>query len=95
MLTSDRLKKIAHCVKSDVMADIGTDHAYVPVYCVQNGLCKRGIACDINEGPLLSARENILSAGLESKIETRLSDGLEKLKPKEADTIVIAGMGGS
>lgn len=95
MKLSERLIKITEFIKdAKVLADIGTDHGYVPVYCVRNGLCQRAVACDINEGPLCAARENIKSHGLESKIETRLSDGLEALKKDEADTIVIAGMGG-
>lgn len=76
------------------VADVGTDHAYIPIWLVKNGICVRGVAMDINEGPIQRARENICKFGLESQIETRLSDGLESLKPYEADTVIIAGMGG-
>lgn len=94
MYLSERLLKIAEDIDCVCLADIGTDHGYIPIYSVENGNCKRAIACDINEGPLKAAMENIAEKGLSEKIETRLSNGLEKLKPNEADTIVIAGMGG-
>lgn len=94
MLLTERLKKIADCINCDTLADIGTDHGYIPIYCAENGRCRRGIACDINAGPLRAATENIAAHGLTDKIETRLSDGLDALAPMEADTIVVAGMGG-
>ncbi len=94
MLLSERLQKIAACIDGGVLADIGTDHGYIPIHCVKNGSCRYAIACDINEGPLQAAKENISSHGLDGKIETRLSDGLDGLGVCEADTIVIAGMGG-
>ena len=94
MLLSERLQKIADCISTETLADIGTDHGYIPIYCVKNDKCVRAIACDINEGPLKSACENISTNGLSEKIETRLSNGLDALLPNEADTIVIAGMGG-
>ena len=94
MMLTERLKKIADCIECNVLADIGTDHGYIPIYAVKNGKCEKAIACDVNKGPLKSAEENIASYGLSAKIETRLSDGLEGLGTGEADTIVIAGMGG-
>ena len=95
MKLSERLIKITEYVKdAAVVADIGTDHGYVPVYCVEGGLCQRAIACDINEGPLNAARENIHAHNLSDCIVTRLSDGLDGLEKGEADVIVIAGMGG-
>lgn len=93
MLT-ERLQKIADCINARVLADIGTDHGYIPIYCVERGKCESALACDVNEGPLQAADANISVYGLTDKIETRLSDGLEALSPMEADTIVIAGMGG-
>ncbi|MBQ6999403.1 MAG: SAM-dependent methyltransferase [Clostridia bacterium] len=93
-MLSERLQKIADCVNAKTLADIGTDHAYIPIHCVKDGSCLRAIACDINAGPLKAASENIGANGLASKIQTRLSNGLEALSPNEADTIVIAGMGG-
>ena len=61
---------------------------------MQNGVIPQAVAMDINQGPLLRATENIRRYGLTGRIETRLSDGLEKLQAGEADTILIAGMGG-
>lgn len=80
--------------KGSVVADIGTDHAYIPIYLVEQGVCKKAIAMDVNPGPLERAREHILASGLSEQIVTRLSDGLAKLSENEADTYVIAGMGG-
>lgn len=77
------------------LADIGTDHGYVPIYLVENGIIPSAIAMDINEGPLKKAQEHIIEHQLEGKITTRLSDGLDKLKSHEADTVLIAGMGGA
>ena len=76
------------------LADIGTDHAYLPIALCLDGKIPSALACDINELPLRSARENIAGRGLTEKIQTRLSNGLEEVSPDEADDIVIAGMGG-
>ena len=76
------------------MADIGTDHGYVPIYLVKNKICTKAIALDINIGPLKRAQEHIREYQMEAYIETRQSDGLTALKPGEAETIVITGMGG-
>lgn len=92
---SKRLLLVASFTKgSNVLCDIGCDHAYLPVYAVINGYANTAIAMDIGEGPLENARENIEKYGLEEKIKTRLSNGLDCLKPGEADCIVITGMGG-
>lgn len=86
---------VADCVtKGNVVADVGCDHAYISIYLVEGKVAPKTIALDVNEGPLLRAQENIASYGMEGLITTRLSDGLHKLKPNEADSIVIAGMGG-
>lgn len=77
-----------------ILADIGTDHGYVPIALVQEGRIKGAIAMDINKGPLAHARENIAAADLQAYIQTRLSDGVAALQEGEADTILIAGMGG-
>lgn len=79
---------------SGCLADIGCDHAYVAIEAVRRGKAARALACDVRKGPLQQAAEHILCAGLAGKIETRLSDGLEKVAPGEADTVVAAGMGG-
>ncbi|MCI6018204.1 MAG: class I SAM-dependent methyltransferase [Clostridiales bacterium] len=93
---SDRLLALAEFVTpGHRLADIGTDHGYVPIYLTKSNTIPLAIAMDINEGPLKKAEEHIISHQLESRIKTRLSDGLEKLLPGEADTVLIAGMGGA
>ncbi len=77
------------------LADVGTDHAYVPVYLLQKGVVQSALAMDVGRGPLERATETIRKYHLEDKIKTRLSDGLSKLSPGEVDSVVIAGMGGS
>ena len=92
---SKRLERIASFVQpGSRVADIGTDHGYVPIWLVQKGVCPSALAMDVRKGPLSRATENIALAGLSAKIETRLSDGVAKLLPGEADSVVIAGMGG-
>lgn len=95
MELSKRLKAVADMVGTgSVLADIGTDHAYIPIWLVSRESVPRAVAMDVNEGPLKRAQENIRQNGLEEKIETRLSDGFKALAPGEADAAVIAGMGG-
>lgn len=84
-------KKIPRCI---TICDIGTDHGYIPIYCILKGICERAVATDVRKGPLLIAQENIKRYGLDENIETRLGDGLEPVAEVEADVIVIAGMGG-
>lgn len=94
MEISNRLRIIAELVRYPRMADIGTDHGYVPIWLFQQGRLEKGIACDIHKGPLERANENILQAGASRAIETRRGDGLSPLFKGEVDSIVIAGMGG-
>lgn len=75
------------------VADVGTDHGYLPLYLMETGRAAAVIACDIGEGPLDNARRNIEAAGV-SGIQLRLGDGLEPVGPDEADCVTIAGMGG-
>ncbi len=90
-----RLEAIASRVRHGCrLADIGTDHAYLPIYLMQSGICESIIAADINESPLAVAQQNIVKAGLQDKITLRLGSGLSVVKPNEVDDIVIAGMGG-
>lgn len=90
-----RLEAIASRVRRGCrLADIGTDHAYLPIYLMQRGICERVIAADINESPLAVAAQNINKANLQDKIALRLGSGLSVLAPDEVDDIVIAGMGG-
>ncbi len=95
MKLSKRLLAVASFVTNgNVLADVGTDHGYIPIYLLQNQRIPRAIAMDIHAGPLERAKEHIAMFELEDYIETRLSDGVEALKPLEAETILIAGMGG-
>ncbi|MCL1862516.1 MAG: class I SAM-dependent methyltransferase [Defluviitaleaceae bacterium] len=90
-----RLSTLLNCVgRCKVLADIGTDHAYLPISAMREGICKTAIACDINEGPLEMAKKNIAEAGFSDFIETRLGDGLLPLNDDVVDCIVISGMGG-
>ena len=94
MTVSLRLKKIIEFTgKCGVVADIGTDHALVPVYLVENGLCERVYASDIRPLPLKRASEYVISRGLSDKITLILSDGLQNI-PDDTDVVIIAGMGG-
>lgn len=90
-----RLSSVASMVKKgSVVADIGTDHAYLLCYLLENGICERGIAADLRKGPLENARQTVIASGLSEKVELVLSNGLENIKENSCDTIVIAGMGG-
>lgn len=93
---SKRLSAVSQLVTiTGILADVGTDHGYIPVYLTGKEQIKKAIAMDVNQGPLERAQEHIRQYGLENRIETRLSDGLQALKPKEVEGIVIAGMGGN
>ena len=93
---SKRLQYVADFITPGlVLADIGTDHGFIPIYMVLADKTPKAFAMDINEGPLERAIEHIEEKGLGDKIETRLSDGLQKLNGNEAEAVLIAGMGGS
>lgn len=93
---SKRLQAIADMVtEGHTLADIGTDHGYIPIYLVQAGKIPWALAMDVNTGPLERAREHICRMNLADKIEVRLSDGFEALKRDEANCAVVAGMGGA
>jgi len=95
MKLSKRLGVIASFVpEGSHVADVGTDHGYIPIHLVQEGIAKSAIAMDVRKGPLLRAQTHIKEAGLEDLVEVRLSDGLLKLEKNQSDCVVIAGMGG-
>ncbi len=95
MKLKGRLKLITDSIPPcGLLVDIGTDHAYIPIYSTLLGICKRALAADLRPGPLKRAQENIKKYGQEDLIETRLSDGLESIEVEECEVIVIAGMGG-
>lgn len=92
---SKRLKALANMVTDgNRLADIGTDHGYIPIYLCQTGKIPSALAMDIGKGPLQQAQTHIAEHGLSEQIKTRLSDGMAALQFGEVDTILIAGMGG-
>lgn len=92
---SKRLLAAAEMVtKGNIVADIGCDHAYTSIYLCQAEIAPRVIAMDVNKGPLEGAKVHVEEAQLTEKIELRLSDGLQRLAPGEADTVLLCGMGG-
>lgn len=81
--------------KGNAVADIGTDHAYLPAYLILNGIASKALACDVRKGPLENAKKTVEHYGLEDKITIRLSDGFDEIKPFEADDFIMCGMGGT
>ena len=84
-------KKVQKCNR---LADIGTDHEYIPVKAIIDEKCENAIASDIKKGPIQRASKNVIKYGLENKIELRLGPGLKPYVEGECDVIVISGMGG-
>lgn len=92
---SKRLLAAAGMVtKGNIVADVGCDHAYTSIYLCQAGIAPKVIAMDVNKGPLVGAKAHVEEAGLSENIDIRLSDGLQRLIPGEADTVLLCGMGG-
>jgi len=95
MNISKRIKEIANQIQHRRIADIGTDHGYLPIFAITNNLADSAIAADINKHPLECAKANAETYGVSDAIEFRLGYGFEVLEVGEVQTIVIAGMGGS
>lgn len=92
---SKRLFAAASFVRNgSVVADVGTDHAYIPIYLVTNRISPLAIATDINEGPIFRARQNILLYGVENKVVCYCASGLEGIEEHSPDDVLICGMGG-
>ncbi|NLM44739.1 MAG: SAM-dependent methyltransferase [Clostridiales bacterium] len=90
-----RLKTIAQSIKRcNTVVDIGSDHAYLPIYLIRTGKAQTAIATDVNEGPAEIAMRRIKKFGLDELINVRIGNGLSVIDKDEADVIVIAGMGG-
>lgn len=90
-----RLLSCADLVRAGgVLADIGTDHAYLPIFLLKTGKIQRAVLSDINEGPLASARENVRDAGLLDCCELILSDGARELRDLSVTDYAVCGMGG-
>jgi len=92
---TDRLLKIASLVtEGKKVADIGTDHGYIPVYLLNQGKVPYAILADVNKGPLENARGEVRHNKLLDKVDLRLGSGIEVLEKGEVDEVIIAGMGG-
>ncbi|MCR4588908.1 MAG: class I SAM-dependent methyltransferase [Lachnospiraceae bacterium] len=95
MELSKRMQAIADMVSPNLrVCDVGCDHAYIPIYLLQQGIAPSALACDVKKGPLQIAEGNIRQHGLLGQINVRLSDGLSEVASSEADCVIIAGMGG-
>lgn len=93
---SDRLKTVASFVEQDtILADIGSDHAYLPCYLVHQSIISKAIAGEVVKGPFESAVKQVKSEGLDKQIEVRFGDGLQVIEDEDqVGTVTIAGMGG-
>ena len=92
---SKRLSTAASYVRSGAfVADIGTDHAYLPIYLVSKGIAAEALASDVNSGPIQKAKENISKYGLCGKVHTEIADGLAGIEKYKPTDIIICGMGG-
>lgn len=93
---TDRMQAIADLIENDeTVADIGTDHGYIPIWLLLNKKCAGVILADVNEGPLERAAANAKRyLGHDTKLDMRLGSGIEVLDEGEVDTVIIAGMGG-
>lgn len=95
MILSSRMQAVADMVTEGYpVCDIGTDHAYIPVWLAVNRICPRIIAMDIGEGPLTSARANVIKYNVSDTVELRISDGFSAIRPGEVRSAIISGMGG-
>lgn len=95
MKLGERLTAIAGLTGGYSIADIGTDHAYLPAYLILNGLAPRAIGIEVHAGPYQAAQEMVERASLKDRIELRFGNGLAPLEPGEVEAVAIAGMGGA
>lgn len=93
-MINNRLLTVATYINHERLADIGSDHAYLPIYAVEQGKVKSAVAGEVVKGPFMAAVENVKKYALDSKIDVRLGDGLDVIEPNEVDCITICGMGG-
>ena len=93
---SERMLMAAKMVREgNSVADIGTDHAYLPAWLILNNISPKALACDVRKGPLENAKKTVEAYSIEDKITLRLSDGFDKINPSEADDFIMCGMGGT
>ncbi len=96
MQLSKRLMAIADMIPSDAtVCDVGTDHAYLPIYLATRGTHPQIIATELSAGPIARALSHVCEHGMEHRVELRMGDGLDPIQPGEVDTLVLAGMGGA
>lgn len=88
------LSALQYLTEDGIVADIGTDHAYLPIEIINRGLARRAVACDIHKGPIESARRNIAEAGLSDRIDTFQTDGLNGVEHYHPTDVIVFGMGG-
>ncbi len=88
------MSALPYLSKGGIVADIGTDHAYLPIEIIKRDLARRAVACDVHKGPIESAKRNIAAAGLSDRIDTLQTDGLHGVEQYEPTDVVIFGMGG-
>ncbi|MDL2211508.1 class I SAM-dependent methyltransferase [Erysipelotrichaceae bacterium OttesenSCG-928-M19] len=94
MKLTNRLHYLASLVNKDaILVDVGCDHGYLPLYLLKNNIIKKAYALDINQGPLDNVKANAIKYGLDKEITCLLSDGLDKVRNYDFNSIVIAGMG--
>ena len=93
-LDSRLLSALPYLSGDGIAADIGSDHAYLPIEIIKRGMARRAVACDINQGPIEAARRNIAAAGLTDRIDTLKTDGLHGVENFHPTDIMIFGMGG-
>lgn len=94
MQLSIRLSAIANFVpKGSCVIDVGTDHAYIPIYLVKQGIAKRCLATDINKGPLEKAQKNLVAHKIDN-VSLKQTNGLAGIEPGSGDVVMISGMGG-
>ena len=94
LMLTPRLEKVADFITYKTVADIGTDHGKLLIYLAQKGRLQKGIGSDVAKGPADACRKNVAASCLNDSIEIRVGDGLKTLAPHDAETVVIAGMGG-
>ena len=95
MRLSKRLETVASMVTNgNRVADVGCDHGFVPILLVESGVAPSAVAADVRPGPLSRAEAHIKEHRLSEKIQTRLSDGLANIRPGEAESLIMAGIGG-